>query len=398
MLQNGFRNMKKIAVIGNFLVIFTIVLFFGSCTDKKKEKSSLFLPIEEVSFDDSMGKGTREYQDIFTNSDDVKRYNNLKALFEKNIPSKMIESQSPKIPKILHQIWLGPKTPPVYFSVFRDKWKSVHPDWEYRLWTDADISDLNPDLIDLIDQSPNYAEKSDILRSEILDRFGGVYFDVDMECHHALDELHHKYDLYVGIEYPHKIATTNNQVWLGISIMASRPNHPILKRWKEYIRARWDEVNNQYTSPIERVINHTYFPFTLAFLEKYQDDNLTNIAFPATYFYPLSAAHAAKRRSGWRGMREQVYEWLENIHLKAPRPFSRVYPESIAVHYWGNTWIASPSEQLKDLQGQVDLLRREFFKLQRKLQDFNEKLQKKKIDKNTKATEQELNATVEQPA
>ena len=380
-------KMTKTMTYRNFFLKLSILLSLFSlcitgCSDKKKEKnlsekSPQYGPVIEVNFDDSMGKGTDEYQSIFTNSDDVTRYNILKSLYENNVPSKIIESPTPKIPKLLHQIWLGPKMPPGYFATFRDKWMALHPDWEYKLWTDADIRELNPDLADLIDQSPNYAEKSDILRSEILDRLGGVYFDVDMEPHHSLEELHHKYDLYIGVEYPHKIATTNNKVWLGISIMAARPGHPVIKRWKEHIRARWEKVNKRYTSPIERVINHTYFPFSIAFFEKYQDQNLTNIAFPATYFYPLSASCAAKRRSGWRIFREKLYEVLENLHLKTPKPFSRVYPESIAVHYWGNTWVEPPHSQLKDLQSQVDLLRREFYRLQQKVQHMDEELSKK---------------------
>ena len=372
--------MKKKYIYFLVAALFSVSLIVASCSDKKKDKDFRHGPIEEVSFEESMGKGTDEYQIIFSNPDDVVRFNNLKENYEKNLPSKLVESQQPKIPKILHQIWLGPKTPPSYFATFRDKWKSVHPDWEYRLWTDVDVEELGLELKDLIDQTPNYAEKSDILRSELLDRFGGVYLDVDMECYHSLEELNHKYDMYVGIEYPHKIDTTNNRVWLGISIMASRPNHPVLKRWKELIRAGWDEVNRKYSSPVSRVINHTYFPFSIAFFEKYKEQNLNNMAFPATYFYPLSAASAAKRRSGIRAIREKLYDFLESVHLKNPRPFARVYPESIAVHYWGNTWIATPQEKMNELQNQIDLIRREHYRLQQKVLKIDKEMNHKKQD------------------
>ncbi len=364
-----------------------LVIGLVACSGKKKEKANSFTPIMVVDFDDSLGKGSNEYSFIFANPDDVKRYEILKGLYENNGLEKVAESETPKIPKILHQIWVGPKTPPAYFVTFQEKWKALHPDWEYHLWTDSELEDLNLELKDLIEASPNYAEKSDIIRSELLDRFGGVYLDVDMDPFHALDELHKKYDFYCGIEHPHKIATTPNRLWLGISIIASAPNHPIMKRWKELIRARWDEVNKNYNSAIERVINHTYFPFTMAFFDTYNEGGRTNIALPTSYFYPLAADQAAKRRASVRAFREMFYDVLIDLNLKKPRPYSRVQPETIAVHYWGNSWLPSQQEQLKDLQHQLDLLRRETYRMQGRLRQL-ESQQLKATQKDEPLTEQ----------
>ena len=352
------------------LFAISLLPFCATSCSKKQEKSAFNKPIQEVEFDTSMGQGFKEFDLIFTNPDDISRYNLFKTLYEENLPSKIPASQETKIPKIIHQIWLGPKLPPAFFVTFQERWKFYHPDWEYHLWTESELDDINLDLRDIINQSSNYAEKSDIIRCELLEKFGGVYLDVDMEGFQSLDELHSKYDFYVGLEHPHKIATTNNRVWVGISIMAAKPGHPIIKRWKELIRSRWEEVNRAYTSPIERVINHTYFPFSMAVLEKYSEGNNVNIAFPPTYFYPLSPDHAAKRLSSVRSMREKIYDFLEAIHLKRPRMFSKIKTETIAAHYWGNTWLPNPSEQLKDLQHQVDFLRKELYRLQNKVRQL----------------------------
>ena len=37
--------------------------------------------------------------------------------------------------------------------------------------------------------APNFGQKADILRYELLERYGGVYVDVDMECLQSLDPL-----------------------------------------------------------------------------------------------------------------------------------------------------------------------------------------------------------------
>ena len=50
--------------------------------------------------------------------------------------------KAPIIPKKMHQIWIGPKpVPPVYAKMARE-WKSKHPGWEYKLWTNKDIKSL----------------------------------------------------------------------------------------------------------------------------------------------------------------------------------------------------------------------------------------------------------------
>jgi hypothetical protein len=349
-----------------------VALFAMSCRREKKGPHGIQKAIVEVDFDTSMGKGTPDWKLSLANPDDVERYNFFKAIYEKNLPSKVESSSTPKIPKILHQIWLGPKNPPAYFFTFQEQWKKLHPDWEYHLWTDADLDGLHLEMRDLIDASPNFAERSDILRSELLERFGGVYFDVDIEPFYSLNDLHQKYDFYAGIEYPHKIATTGNMMWVGISIIGAAPHHPIIQRYKEYIRTRWEKVNETFVSCVERDINHTYFPFTYAVCEKIHEGNYTNMLFPATYFYPLSVIHAAKRRAPIRNIREKIFDFCEQIGLKAPRIFGKPCPETIAVHYWGNSWLPTPGEQIKDLQHELDLLKRDFYSLQQKMRQMEQ--------------------------
>ena len=321
----------------------------------------------EVPFDESMGKAEEEFRFIFANSEDTERYNKAKSLYEKNLPSKVERSSLPKIPKIIHQIWLGPNRPPSYFYVYQEKWQTLHPHWEYHLWSEEELEELHLVNWDLVEKSQNWAEKSDIIRGDLLERFGGVYIDVDMEPFRALDEFHEKYDFYAGMEHPHKISTTQNRVWVGISLIASRPHHPIIEKWRSLVRQGWDETEKKYSVQVDQVINHTYFPFTRAVMEEVGRPGTVDMLFPATYFYPLSPAYASKRRSSLRSLREKVYDFLENVHLRRPRPFSRIYPETIAVHYWGNTWLPEMKVQIKEMQRLIDSSRKEIHSLRSKM-------------------------------
>lgn len=107
--------------------------------------------------------------------------------------------ESNKIPKKLHQIWLGSELPPIYRPLI-EKFKLLHPDWEYTLWTDRQVANLDFQNKPLFLESKNYGQKSDILRYEILHRFGGVYLDLDFVAVKPLNHLL-KLDFFAGIAY-----------------------------------------------------------------------------------------------------------------------------------------------------------------------------------------------------
>src|SRR5439155_22420530 len=88
----------------------------------------------------------------------------------------------PLIPRILHQIWVGPDPLPEEFARYRETWLQRHPEWEHHLWTE---NNLPPDLRrpEAYERLRAPAERSDILRYEVLWRWGGVYGDADFECH-----------------------------------------------------------------------------------------------------------------------------------------------------------------------------------------------------------------------
>jgi mannosyltransferase OCH1-like enzyme len=120
---------KKWHMMYVFIVCCSVILLSIACSRKKEHDMKAKYVIQEVDFDTSMGKGTLEWQQAFINPDDVERYNILRTLYENNKPSRVAYSETAKIPKIIHQIWVGPKNPPPHFVMFRDKWLKLHPDW-----------------------------------------------------------------------------------------------------------------------------------------------------------------------------------------------------------------------------------------------------------------------------
>lgn len=228
-------------------------------------------------------------------------YRSFKELYEKFRSNTLTVSPTPKIPKILHQIWIG-KEVPKEFRNFQLSWQILHPDWEYRLWTQDDIPSLHMVNEEYINATRNPGEKSDLMRYEILYKYGGVYLDFDFECLRPLDILHHTCDMYVGIQ-----PLDSDYVQLGIGIIGACPGHPVLKHCIETIKEDWHKGTDAvvHTGPIH---------FTRSFLAAAGKDTI-DIPFPAMYFHPLGS---------------KEYERNDSLWLASG---------AFAVHHWAKTWL-----------------------------------------------------------
>jgi mannosyltransferase OCH1-like enzyme len=65
-----------------------------------------------------------------------------KKLYNRNNLSRVEPLDHVIIPRIVHIIWVGPKTPPPVFKRCLESIKKHLPDWELKLWTDADLPHL----------------------------------------------------------------------------------------------------------------------------------------------------------------------------------------------------------------------------------------------------------------
>src|ERR1700722_14528708 len=94
-------------------------------------------------------------------------YDFFKKEWETQSFAALSENITPRIPKILHQIWIGDGVPEE-LKAFQKSWQLLHPDWEYHLWTQHNIAQLPLINRAYIDSAQNPAEKADLLRLELL--------------------------------------------------------------------------------------------------------------------------------------------------------------------------------------------------------------------------------------
>ena len=231
------------------------------------------------------------------------KWNSLIELYKNNYLNGEY-SEKLRIPKIIHQIWLGSPFPQEYEKI-SETWKKFHPDWEYHLWTDDNINSLELKNQEAFNKTSNLGAKSDILRCEILYQLGGLYIDTDFECLKAFDDIHYRCDFYAGVLPSFEPCIMN-------SLMGSAPNNAIIR---EIINRISSTSNNG--NPDE-VFNATGpWHLTRCFFDVVKATAQKCIIFPSTFFYP-----SPNYNSG-------VNEDIQKEYIKE---------ESHAIHYWHISW------------------------------------------------------------
>lgn len=231
-------------------------------------------------------------------------------------------AEKPRIPQIIHQIWLGGSVPPLYCK-WMESWASL-AGWEYRLWTDEEVKSLYLYNRDLFDATENLGERSDILRLELLYQYGGLYVDTDMECVHPeyFEELHRDFDFYIGVEplghgsiYKYRMFKFCN------AVIGSTPHHALLNALIKNLKA--NALAYHHAGVVERT-GPSYITRIIVEYELRHAHQQRNIYLPTTFFYPIT-----------------IYQ--RNQLLADPSYPMPIFDETAAIHYWIGSW--RPNDQ-----------------------------------------------------
>jgi hypothetical protein len=261
----------------------------------------LIFPLWADDFELLMGKGTKHWNHVQqpVDRDALDRY---KSLYDRHQELRFVKSNTTKIPKIVHFIWLGPRAfPPQSVENVRT-WMAQNPDWTFKFWTDRPrdppchgmetvlVKEYPfPILGKRYAASQNWGEKSDVLRFEILYNQGGVYVDHDANCLQPFAGLHGAYDFYCCLEVPHPLVAGYN-ITSGNGVIGSRSGHPVVKKVIDLMDERWDELERKYPgndgfSKTQIVMERTYLALTLALQNTIDLPGNVDIVLPAAHFF-----------------------------------------------------------------------------------------------------------------
>jgi len=116
--------------------------------------------------------------------------------------------------KIIHQIWVGPYELPDMEKFFINRVKEFNPDYQHILWTDKNLPPLPPEVqakVDHWNSQETYAFTADVLRIFLIKEYGGIYADVDWNCHKGFSDL--QLENRNGLVVYHNEYTTGNEVF-----------------------------------------------------------------------------------------------------------------------------------------------------------------------------------------
>tara|TARA_R110002110_G_scaffold53643_3_gene154665 strand:- start:1286 stop:2026 length:741 start_codon:yes stop_codon:yes gene_type:complete len=212
-----------------------------------------------VNFEQSMNI-SKEYRE----RNNSEKWEYLKTLYN-NLDNKSEE----KIPKIIHQIWIGGVIPP-HLKDLSQQWKNLceKNGWLYYLWDDTNI-DKFPNKN--IEKTKNYGQKSDILRYDILKKYGGVYVDIDFVPIKIFDESVLKTNFFAGIAFGKDPVLFNG-------LIGTIPEGSLINEL-----CKIEKINDKDAKKIMFTTGPYYL--TNKFFKSDDDDV---VAYPFTYFYPYS--------------------------------------------------------------------------------------------------------------
>jgi mannosyltransferase OCH1-like enzyme len=121
------------------------------------------------------------------------------------------------IPRTLHLFWLGETDPDADELRRRRSWALSHPGWEFKTWTEANLPAAVPP--EVRDRMRAPAERVDLLRLEVLLRYGGVAIGGDLFCLRSAAIVLAGRNVAIATREPGQPST---------AFVAATPRHPLI--------------------------------------------------------------------------------------------------------------------------------------------------------------------------
>ena len=137
------------------------------------------------------------------------------------------------IEKTIHYVWLGSKEIPEKYCAFIRGWQDLHPGWEIIKWNEENFDCEGNSWVKAAIEQKNWALAADVIRSNVLLNYGGVYLDTDIELFKSFNDLVAENDFFIGYE---------TDYWFGCAVLGAKKGHKFIR-----------EVYERYLTPCEKL-------------------------------------------------------------------------------------------------------------------------------------------------
>ncbi|HAT4134360.1 glycosyl transferase [Clostridium perfringens] len=183
------------------------------------------------------------------------------------------------IPKIIHYCWFGKKDKPTIVKKCIDSWHIYLPDYKIIEWNEENFDFNNNKYAKEAYKEGKFAFVSDVVRIEVLYKYGGIYMDTDVEVFKSFNDLLDSDNCIIGFEEKNYIAT---------SFIATIPKHQLIGEFLSVYRniSFYDENGNINETTNVKKLTEILISKGLKRDGKFQilENNIT--IYPQEYFSP----------------------------------------------------------------------------------------------------------------
>ena len=188
------------------------------------------------------------------------------------------------IPRIIHYCWFGGNPLPKSAQRCIASWRKFMPDCEIREWNEQNFDVNAHPYTRAAYAAGKYAFVSDFARYKILEEWGGIYFDTDVEMVASIDDLL-KLGAFMGLEDAQPPTVSSGLV------MAVEAHHPIIQEMLDFYDAQAKEDTTAMLDTGIVVSGMTEIFIHHGFVRENRYQEVAGISlYPSEYFDPMDNA------------------------------------------------------------------------------------------------------------
>lgn len=214
------------------------------------------------------------------------------------------------IPKVIHYCWFGGKPIPQELKNYMSTWSCFCPDYEIKLWNEDNFNIDSHPFVQSAYEARNFAYVSDYVRAFVLNKFGGIYLDTDVELKESLNNFLDN-EAFSGFEskgYPFTSA-----VWGSIA------NHSFTTRMLGY----YDSIGN------------------------YSDKLPTNVVIGSKFLIEEFGVDPTLNK------KQIGNNKVNSFHIYPSTHFCLDLPKNYSTHHFYGSWLPNKTESAKDAVHQM---------------------------------------------
>ena len=225
------------------------------------------------------------------------------------------------IPKIIHYCWFGRGEKPELAKKCIASWRKFCPDFEIREWNEDNCDYLAMPFMAEAYAAKKYAFVSDVMRLIVLEQYGGVYFDTDVEVVRDISPLLDD-EGFIGFENDQYVAS-------GLTIAAAAHQPFIQAMIAEYRKLHYVQPYGSVT-PVGCPHLNSDVMECFGLVRNGQEQIIAGIhVYPEDYFNPMDSTTGKLTRTEntysihWYSMSWQP--WYRQIRVKIGRVIRRMF-------------------------------------------------------------------------